>query len=126
MRDSIHNAILKVLAILLGLKGAADLIQGLDRPHAFSKMGAVLWGVLVITAAVGFFRMRGWAFLLVSVGLLGSFFVTLVGLIRAVDAGQGVKGHALCFVITIALIGYIGRWSIERRFRPHLDTAGHH
>jgi len=124
--DSIHNAIVKLLAILLGLYGLVHLVGGLDRAGAFSKMGAVLWGILVIVTAVGFFRMRGWAFLLVSVGLLGSFFATLVGFIMAVDRGEGVRSHALCFVLTIALIGYLGRWNMERRFRPHLDTPDHH
>jgi hypothetical protein len=27
---------------------------------------------------------------------------------------------------TIVLIGYLGRWPMERRFRPHLDVPGHH
>lgn len=126
MRDSIHNVILKLLAVLLGLWGLVRMIDGFDRTGAFSKMGAILCGILVIATAVGFFRMRGWAFLLASAGLLLSFFVNLVDLILAVDAGQGVKGRAFWFVITIVLIGYIGRWSIERRFRPHLDAAGQH
>lgn len=126
MRDSLHNVILKLLAVLLGLWGLVQMIDGFDRTGAFSKMGVILWGILVIATAVGFFRMRGWAFLLASVGLLLSFFVNLVDLILAVDAGQGVKGRAFWFVISIVLIGYIGRWSIERRFRPHLDAAPHH
>lgn len=125
MSESLHNAILKILAVLLGLYGLVRLIEGLDRSGAFGKIGAVLWGILVIVTAVGFFRMRGWAFLAVSVGLLGSFFATLVGFIIAVDRGEGAKSHAFWFVVTIVLIGYLGRWSMERRFRPHLDAHGH-
>jgi hypothetical protein len=124
--DSIHNAILKLLAILLGLWGLVQLIEGLDRAGALGKVSAVIWGILVVVTAIGFFRMRGWAFLLVSVGLLGSFFVTLVDLLMAIDRGEGAKGRAFCFVATIALIGYLGRWSMERRFRPHLESSGQH
>ncbi len=125
MSDSIHNAILKVLALLLGFWGLVELIEGLDQPGAFAKMGALLWGALVILAAVGFFRMRGWAFLLVSVGLLASFFTNLVALLIAIDRGEGARGRAFWFVVTIVLIGYLGRWRMERRFRPHLESAGH-
>jgi len=126
LSDSIHNAILKMLALLLGLWGLVELIEGLDRPGPFGKIGGVLWGALVILAAVGFFRMRGWGFLLVSVGLLGSFFANLVALLMAIDRGEGAKDRAFWFVATIVLIGYLGRWSMERRFRPHLDSGGHH
>jgi len=126
LSDSIHNAILKVLALLLGLWGLVELIEGLDRPGPFGKIGGLLWGALVILAAVGFFRMRGWAFLLVSVGLLGSFFTNLIALLIAIDRGEGARGRAFWFVATIVLIGYLGRWSMERRFRPHLDAPSHH
>ncbi|HEX5137967.1 MAG TPA: hypothetical protein VFY93_13410 [Planctomycetota bacterium] len=126
MSDSFHNALIKLLAILLGLWGFVRMIDGLDHAGAFGKITAVIWGILVVITAIGFFRMRGWAFLLVSVGLLGSFFVTLIGLLMAIDHGHDVKAHALCFLSTIALIGYLGRWSMERRFRPHLETSGHH
>lgn len=125
MSDSIHNAIVKVLGILLALWGLVHMLDGIDHGGAFSKMGSVLWGILVIATAIGFFRMRGWAFLLVSVGLLGSFFANLVRFIEAVDRGEGVKDRAFWFVVTIVLIGYLGRWSMERRFRPHLDAHGH-
>ena len=47
-------------------------------------------------------------------------------LLVALDRGEGAKGKAFCFVLTVALIGYLGRWSTERRFRPHLESSGHH
>jgi hypothetical protein len=124
--DSFHNAAVKLLAILLGLWGFVQMIDGLDRSGAFGKITAVIWGLVVVITAIGFFRMQGWAFLLVSVGLLASFFVTLVEMLMAIDQGHNVKAHILCFASTVALIGYLGRWKMERRFRPHLDTAGHH
>jgi hypothetical protein len=117
-----HNAIAKTLGVLIGLWGLVQLIEGLDRPGFWAKLFWIVWGVLVVVTAVGFFRMRGWAFLCVSVGLLGNFFVTLVTLLVAIDRREGVKEKAFWFVVAIALIGYLGRWSIERRFRPHLDT----
>ncbi|MFI5402386.1 MAG: hypothetical protein ACHQ1G_05575 [Planctomycetota bacterium] len=126
MSDSIHNAVVKILALLLGLWGLVQLVEGLDAAAWYGKIGAVLWGAVVVVTAVGFFRMRGWAFLLVSVGLLGSFFTNLIGFLTAIDRGEGAKDRAFWFVATIVLIGYLGRWSMERRFRPHLDAAPHH
>ncbi len=126
LSDSIHNALVKVLAILIGLWGLVQMVGGLDSAAWYGKIGAVVWGALVIATAVGFFRMRGWAFLLVSVGLLASFFTNLVAFIVAVDRGEGAKGRAFWFVLTIVFIGYLGRWSMERRFRPDVGSAGHH
>jgi hypothetical protein len=125
LSDSVHNAILRLLALLLALWGLVQLVQGLDAGGAFGKMGGVLWGIFVIWTAVGFWRRRGWAFLVVSVGLLVSFLTGLIGLIRAIDAGEGAKAKAIALLATIVLIGYLGRWPMERRFRPHLDTAAH-
>jgi hypothetical protein len=124
--DSTHNAILKLLALLLGLRGLVYLIEGLDRGGAFAKIWAVVFGIFVIWTAVGFWRRRGWAFLVVSVGLLLSFLTGVVTFIMAVDRGEGVRGHAVALLATIVLIGYLGRWPMERRFRPHLDVPGHH
>jgi hypothetical protein len=123
--ESIHNAILKLLALLLGLWGLVCLIEGLDRGGAFGKIWAVAVGLFVIWTAVGFWRRRGWAFLVVSVGLLLSFLSGVVTLIIAVDRGEGVRARAVALALTIVLIGYLGRWSIERRFRPHLDARHH-
>jgi hypothetical protein len=123
--ESTHNAIVKLLAILLCFWGLSQLLNGLDHGGAFARIGMVLWGALVFVTGIGFFRMRGWAFLLVSVGLLGSFFVNLIGFILAVDQGAGVKGHLFHFILTLVLIAYLGRWSMERRFRPHLEHQGH-
>lgn len=121
-----HNAIAKALGLLIGLSGLVQLIEGLDRPGFWAKLFWIVWGALVIAAGIGFFRMRGWAFLMVSVGLLGNFFVSLVQMLMAIDRGEGVKGKAIWFLATLVLIGYLGRWSMERRFRPHLDVAEHH
>jgi hypothetical protein len=121
-----HNAIAKALGLLIGLSGLVQLIEGLDRPGLWAKIFWILWGALVIAAGIGFFRMRGWAFLMVSVGLLGNFFVSLVQLLMAIDRGEGVRGKAVWFAATLVLIGYLGRWSMERRFRPHLETGGGH
>jgi len=32
----------------------------------------------------------------------------------------------MCLGLTILLIAYLGRWSMERKFRPHLDVDQPH
>jgi len=123
--ESIHNAILKLLAMLLGIFGLIHLAEGLDAGGAFAKIWAIVSGLFVIWTAVGFWRRRGWAFLVVSVGLLASFLIGVVRFLIAIDRGEGVGTKALILVTTVVLIGYLGRWSMERRFRPHLDASHH-
>ena len=126
MNEAIHHLILKLLAVLLAVFGLWYLIDGLATGGAFARIWAVVAGLFVIWTAVGFWRLRGWAFLLVSVALLVAFPVCLVRLLVAVDTGEGVQGRALFLVATIVLIGYLGRWGMERRFRPHLDAGTSH
>ena len=121
-----HNAIAKTLGILLGLWGLVVLVNGLDSQGFWAKLFSIVFGAFVVATAYGFFRMRGWAFLCVSVGLLGNFFISLVRLLMAIDRHEAVKENTFWFVATIVLIGYLGRWSVERHYRPHLDTGGHH
>jgi hypothetical protein len=123
--DSTHNAILKVLALLLGLQGFIWFLHGLDATGFFTKLLEVVFGVVVVVTAVGFWRRRGWAFILVSVGLLASLMAALVRLIVSFDTGEHTGSRLLRFLLVVALIAYLGRWGTERRFRPHLDTDPH-
>ena len=122
MSESTHNVILKLLAAGILVLGLHWFIDGLDAGGVFGKLLLVAFGVFVVLVAVGFWKRRGWAFLAVSVGLLAGFFVHLIGFIETFDHnGHGHGFAALELVLNIVLIGYLGRWSMERRFRPHLD-----
>jgi hypothetical protein len=121
--DKTHDVILKILAILLGLRGFIFMVAGLGDAGVFYTLFQLAFGAFWICAAVGFWRYRGWAFLVVSVTLLVSFMVYWIRLLIAFDRGTGIGQTAAALVVVIALIGYLGRYRMERRFRPHL--AGH-
>ena len=59
---------------------------------AFHNAFAVLFGVVWLGTAVGFARYKGWAFMLVSFGLLAAFFYTLVEFILAYKK-RAHRGH---------------------------------
>jgi hypothetical protein len=120
--DKSHNVILKILAVLLGLDGFIFMVTGLGDAGVFYTLFQLAFGAFWICAAVGFWRYRGWAFLSVSVALLISFMVYWIRLLIAVDRGEGIGRMALMLVVVIALIAYLGRYRMERRFRPHLDA----
>lgn len=122
MSDAVHNTLLKVLAFLLAVFGLIYLVTGLDGDGVFAKLWALVFGGFIIVTAIGFWMMQGWAFLTVSVGLLLSFLSGIVLLLIAVDQGDGIQGRAISLVVTMVLIGYLGRWKMERKFRPHLDA----
>ena len=126
MSDAAQNALLKLFAFLLGIFGLVSMVSGLDADGAFAKLWGVVLGGFIIVTAIGFWMMQGWAFLTVSVGLLLSFLTGVVQLLIAVDRGEGVSSRAMCLGVTILLIAYLGRWSMERKFRPHLDVDQPH
>lgn len=122
MSDKTHNVILKVLAVLIGLDGFVFMVAGLGDAGVFYTLFQLAFGAFWIFVAVGFWRYRGWAFLSVSVALLVAFMVYWVRLLIAFDRGEGIASTALTLVLVMALIGYLGRYRMERRFRPQLDS----
>jgi hypothetical protein len=124
VKDTTHDILIKVIAALLGLAAIVRIANSLAGDGGvFSKAFWLLAGLFYLVTAVGFWRYKGWAFLVVSVTLLVNFLTRLVGFILAIDRGDGTAGgYAMSVVITIVLIGYLGRWSMERRFRPELDV----
>ena len=124
MSDKTHDVILKILAVLIGLDGFIFMVGGLGDAGVFYTLFQLAFGAFWIGVAVAFWKYRGWAFLVVSVTLLVAFLVYWIRLLVAFDNGTGIGQAAAALVITIALIGYLGRYRMERRFRPHLD-AGH-
>jgi len=121
--DKTHNVILKILAILIGLDSLGFMFGGLGEAGVFYTLFQLAMGAFGICVAVSFWRYRGWAFLVVSMALLVAFMVYWIRLLIAVDRGDGIARTALALVAVIALIGYLGRYRMERRFRPHLDAG---
>ena len=123
MSDKTHDVILKVLAVLIGLDGLVFMVGHLGDAGVFYTLFQLAFGAFWICVAVGFWRRRGWAFLSVSVALLVLFMVNWIRLLIAVfDRGTGIAAATFWLVVVIALIGYLGRYRMERRFRPHLDA----
>jgi hypothetical protein len=120
--DKSHDTILKILAILIGLDALVFMFGGLGEAGVFYTLFQLAMGAFGICVAVSFWRYRGWAFLVVSVALLVSFMVYWIRLLIAVDRGDGIGRTALALVAVVALIGYLGRYRMERRFRPYLDA----
>jgi hypothetical protein len=123
VKDTTHDIIIKVLAVLFGLGAIIRIANSFAGDGGvFSKAFWLLAGLFYLVTAIGFARYKGWAFLVISVSLLIGFLTRLVGFILAIDRGDGTAGgYAMSIVITVCLIGYLGRWSMERRFRPELD-----
>jgi hypothetical protein len=80
--------------------------------------------VLILVVARGFKRRSGAAFLAVSIGLLLGWLVELIRAIVLFEEGGfgAAKTTVMSWLFLTLLIGYLGRWSMERRFRPHLDV----
>ncbi len=121
----VHDVILKGIALLIALLCIPVLGWGLGGGAGVGRAFFGLLGTFVLLAtAVGFARYRGWAFVLASAGLLLAWFVTFIRMITSFNAGHGGDGKfwLASLVAVMVLIGYLGRWKMERRFRPHLDV----
>ena len=122
MNDRVHNFLLTLIGVGTGLY-SLTLLGGAFSADVggFAKLWSFLFALFVGAVAVGFIKRQGWAFLVFSVGLLGAWLYEMVLAIVAFSDEQPYATHAFCFLLTTFLIGYLGRWSMERRFRPHLD-----
>jgi len=118
----VHNFILTVIGVGIGLYSLTLLGGALFGDSAgFAKLSQFLIAIVVAAVAFGFIKRQGWAFLMVSVGLLGGWLYAMVMAIVVYAADEPASGRVACFLLVTALIGYLGRWPMERRFRPHLD-----
>ena len=119
--DRKHNLFLTLIALGLGLKGLY-LLQAalLDDMGGFATVGVLFLAIITLAVARGFMKRKGWAFLLVSVGLLAGWMATLILAIVEIDHGGWDAGsvYLYSFLLTNVLIGYLGRRSMEARFRP--------
>ena len=78
--------------------------------------------IFVLAVARGFKKRKGWAFLAVSVSLLVGWMWYLILAIFEFDhhGWEGASTSVYLFILSNVLIGYLGRRSMETRFRPHL------
>jgi len=119
--DKVHDLLIKLIAIVIGIQGLFTFFGAFGADGVFGVLFTLLLGVVILATAVGIWRYRGWAFLLVSVVLLFGFLYYFVEFIRALDGQGSVSAALTMLILDIVFIGYFGRWSMERRFRPHLD-----
>lgn len=122
MKDRVHNFLLSLIGVGIGLYALTTLGGAFfGDATGFAKLTGVLYGLFTAVVALGFLKRRGWAFLVVSVGLLGGWLYEMVMGIVVYSNDQSPMVHVVCFTLITVLIGYLGRWPMERRFRPHLD-----
>lgn len=123
MSDRKHNFFLNIIAVGLGLDGLF-LLQAalLDDLPGFAMVLYLFFSIITLAIARGFWKRKGWAFLLVSVQLLMSWMGGLIMTIVQMDHGGwgDASIYAYGFLGTNVLIAYLGRRSMEERFRPHL------
>jgi hypothetical protein len=126
MSDRAHDVFLKLIAVLIAVGAVVHLATNVAAGGLLRGVWTVFVTFVLLATARGFARYRGWAFLLVSVLLLAGWLSAFVRMVVAFDRGGFAEGrpHLLCLLGIIVLIGYLGRWGMERRFRPHLE-AGH-
>jgi len=124
--DRAHNLLLDLIAAAIGLVGLYVLADALvfGEESGFGLFRQLLVGVLVLLVARGFKRRNVAAFLTVSVALLVGWLVELIRAIVQFEEGgfAAAKPTLISFAVITLLIGYLGRWPMERRFRPHLDV----
>lgn len=121
------DLVVKLVASALLLAGLLTFLAAFDASGMLGVLGRMVAGLFLGWTGAGLWRYRGWAYLVWSVMLLAGFFITEVEMILAVDRGEGWLAAAAPFVLDVVLIGYFGRWAVERRFRPHLDVeTAHH
>lgn len=120
----IQDALVKITGVVVAIDGLVNLF------HAFGGEAgwiAARWfaiiGLLQIAAGVGLLFWKGWAFMTFSILLLVRWLVTFITMIVAFESGGAEAGRPqlILLLVIMALIACFGRWSMERRFRPHLD-----
>lgn len=125
MSDRVHNTLLDLIALGIGLTGLVMLIETFTGDVSGFWFGlSFVVALFVLFIARGFKKRKGGAFLAVSVALLIGWMVQLIRAIALFDVGgwAAASGTVYSFLLINLLIGYLGRWSMERRFRPHLEA----
>ena len=97
--------------------------------------GPPVWRVILFTVAalfgavtaIALMKLRAWAWFVVTIGFLVSSFANLVGVILSLAEGRSMLGPLFFAVFAAFSLWYLGRYSMEGRFRPHiLEAEGAH
>jgi len=113
--------IVTALVVVVAVMGLGDRLDA--KPGVFGTLWAVAVFLFLLVTAIGFWRYQGWAFVVVSLGLLWGWVTNFIAMVAAFADGHGDVGRPHLFELAgiTLIIALIGRWSMERRFRPHLD-----
>ena len=120
----IQDAIVKITSVVVAIDGLINLVHAFSgEPGWIAARWFAIIGLLQIAAGIGLMFWRGWAFMTFSILLLVRWLVTFISTIVAFESGgsEAGKPQLITLLVIMAMIAYFGRWSMERRFRSHLD-----
>ncbi len=124
--SSLNNTlvvVIGVVVVVLGLLRISDMFA-MDA-NVFYKAFILLYALVTIATGVGFIMKQGWAYTLLSVGVLCGFMVLSIQFVLAFDSpNKSILGAAVPLVLSMCVIAYLSNWNNERHFRP--QTADHH
>ncbi|MGH7162393.1 MAG: hypothetical protein ACREID_02830 [Planctomycetota bacterium] len=122
MSDKAHSFLVRLLALAVGVFGLVHLVNGLEGGSGLRVLWVLAVGVLWLATALGLYRFRGWAWLVATLAMLGGCVLNFIRMIAAIDAGRSgdAWSHAWTVVSLALVLAYLGRESMERRFRPHI------
>ena len=119
-RDKPIGIFLYALALILG--GIIAVLSGLSGNIPF-----LVLGVLVLVTGNALRRHRAWAWFVTTFGMLftaATHFTKMV--IELCDGTMGAAmGNLLVTVVFALSLWYLGRYSIEVHFRPHIAEDAH-
>ena len=96
-------------------------------PSALRVILGTAIALFSVLTAFALMKLRAWAWFVVTIGYLVSTFVHLVLVILSLAEGRSLLGPLFYTVFAGFSLWYLGRYAMERRFRPHLlDAEGAH
>ena len=122
----VQNGIVKITGLVVAFDGLLNLFRAFETELGWMAM---VWflaiGLLQIPAGIGLMFWKGAAFMAFSWLLLVRWLVAFVVTIVAFESGGAAAGKPQLYTLLVitVMIGYFGRWTMERRFRPHLELA---
>ncbi len=105
----------------------ADEVAATEGPGVLRVLLYTLEALFIAATALALMKLRAWAWFVVTIGFLVSSFVNLVGVILSLAEGRSMLGPLFFAVFAAFSLWYLGRYSMECRFRPHiLEAEGTH
>lgn len=101
----------------------ADEEAAAEGPSALRVLLYTLEALFIAATALALMKLRAWAWFVVTIGFLVSSFANLVGVILSLAEGRSMLGPLFFAFFAAFSLWYLGRYSMECRFRPHLLEA---